>query len=130
MSFMNSRRCHRTGSLADWSGSVERPSSSSKPRQKRAHAASLFAAGVVEFAGEEQDSGFMQLAMARRAHGEMALGANVIQALERIAAINLIDRRFPARVEDALGGPQIFFRRAMTIEAPLHVERRDALGQG
>src|SRR2546428_602915 len=105
-------------------------SSSAHPRQKRGRAALLVAADFAELSGNEPESGFMRLAMARRAHGEMALGANVIGALERIAARDLINRQLPARVEDTIGGAQIFFRCAMTIEAPLHVERRDAPRQG
>src|SRR5438105_12479279 len=129
MSFMHSRRCHKTGSPADRASSIARPSSSSRPRQKRVRAASLFA-DFAELSGNEPESGFMRLAMARRAHGEMAPGANVIGALECIAACDLIDRRLPARVEDAICGTQIFFRCAMTIETPLHVERCDAPRQG
>ena len=67
--------------------------------------------------------------MTRRAVGEFARRAQPVPASQLRAARLLIGRRPPFDVVDLIARTQDRFRIAMTVEAPLHVERRDTARQ-
>lgn len=51
------------------------------------------------------------------------VGADVVLRKQRFTALNLVRWRIPFRVENLIGGPQVFLRRIVTIQTPAHVER-------
>src|SRR5438128_8903998 len=68
-------------------------------------------------------------AMAGRAACQLALVAHAVSALQFAATRELIGGGLPPHIENPVGRSQIFFRGAMTVEAPLHVQRYDPRGQ-
>ena len=63
--------------------------------------------------------------MARGAIGKRGL-VDVIRGDEACSERHLILGRLPVHIEHALDGPEVFLWRAMTVETPLHFERRNA----
>lgn len=61
--------------------------------------------------------------MARRATRQQIRALNVVPGRKSVAAGKLIRRRQPFHIKDLALWPQVLFRRAMTSDAPLHLQR-------
>ena len=71
---------------------------------------------------------FVSLAVSSVTHAAIvqlleSIRADVIFRNQSLSALELVRWRFPLRVENLIGGPQVFLRRIVTIETPAHIKR-------